>query len=295
MARLGNNGSGKTDWYGSFGTILRKIMIGEVIEGLAVEAKPSPNMSVSVLPGTVAIPTGSAPAENALLGRIDTSGGESVAIATANSSNPRNDIVVLFYDAAVINNTTPNNPGSVKVIAVAGTPAASPADPNASAIQAAIAAAGASSSSPYVILARVRVNASVTQITNANVTDLRTPASARLAPKVVTADKTDFGGSFSTSEVNTGFTFVDGKAIYKKSVLINFTTGNASLTFAHGITNLDRFVELQCLVGGVKHPFYVNTGFFRYLTASSTNIFIEQSGNSLPSGPNYVTLYYTKV
>jgi hypothetical protein len=92
-----------------------------------------------------------------------------IAIA-AHSSNNRRDIVVAYVDLAVTNpsTATPNNPDALKFMVVQGTPATSPSDPFDSDIQAAVGA-----SNPFEKLARVSLTSSTTQITNAQITDLR--------------------------------------------------------------------------------------------------------------------------
>lgn len=47
-----------------------------------------------------------------------------------------------------------------------------------------------------------------------------------LNAKSVVAGKTDFGGDYTTSEVDTGFKYIDGKAIYKMTK--NFTVPSAT-------------------------------------------------------------------
>lgn len=142
---------------------------------MAVVAATSPGMSVTVSQGSARISTGTYPTSYGYFVAIDTTSGspagESVTITTANSSNPRIDTIVAYVDLSVTaSNGTPNNPNNMlKVAAVAGTPAGSPSAPNTAAIQSAIGAAN-----PYIILANVLVGTSVTQITNSNITDLRT-------------------------------------------------------------------------------------------------------------------------
>jgi len=91
-------------------------------------------------------------------------------IAAADGSNPRRDIIVIYVDygqtpsTAVSNNTN----GVVKIKSVAGTPAGSPADPSAAAIQSSVG-----SGNPWAYLARVRVGAGVTTISDSVIDDLR--------------------------------------------------------------------------------------------------------------------------
>lgn len=97
-------------------------------------------------------------------------------IAAADGSNPRRDIVVIYVDytqtpsTAVSNNTN----GVVKVMAVAGTPAGSPSDPSAAAIQSAVG-----SGNPWAYLARARVGAGASSLANAVIDDLRVPIQTR--------------------------------------------------------------------------------------------------------------------
>lgn len=94
-----------------------------------------------------------------------------VNISTPNIANPRIDVIVLYVDKqAATSPAPPNNPGVAKLMAVAGTANSSPAIPNNSVIQAAVG-----SGNPFIVLAQVRVESSVTQITNSNITDVRIP------------------------------------------------------------------------------------------------------------------------
>lgn len=63
---------------------------------------------------------------------------------------------------------TSNSPNGMKMIVVAGTPSATPTSASAGTIQTAVGA-----SNPYIIISYVRVNATVTSITTANITDAR--------------------------------------------------------------------------------------------------------------------------
>lgn len=173
MARLITRGTGTNDYYGLMGRLLAAAYSGQVLEGFNVTQQSSANMTVKVNPGMALIPTGSSPTNGNTQAILDTVGGFDVTITTANGSNPRRDLIIATDRTSV---TGVNNPNALVLLAVAGTPASSPADPNASAIQAALAAAGGSASDPYIILARVAVGTGVTQITTANITDLRTMA-----------------------------------------------------------------------------------------------------------------------
>lgn len=178
-----NRDGGKTDEFGHLIALMR-FMQGEVIEGLQVAANGTPNMSVNVPYGVAAIPVGSGATGYRYFVGLNAT--ENVAIPTANGSNPRNDLIVLWVDKSVTpsQSFTNNSNNMLKISVVSGAPATTPADPSVAAIQAAIGAAN-----PYIILARVVTGAGVTQINNGNITDLRslTSVSRLLADMVATA------------------------------------------------------------------------------------------------------------
>jgi len=102
-------------------------------------------------------------------------------ISTANPSNPRKDAVVLYVDKAQNTPGTANNPGIIKHMVVAGTPAGSPVAPDDTAISTAVGA-----SNPFIRLANVTVGTGVTQITNANISSTRVLAAPKLPSNSVT-------------------------------------------------------------------------------------------------------------
>lgn len=174
-----NRNGGSADEYGHL-LALNRLLIGDVVEGMLVAAAGSPNMTVLVQPGSARVTTGTYPSSYGYFVGIDTAlPGESVTITTSNPSNPRHDLIVAYVDKSVTPSTSSaNNPNNMlKVAAVAGTPNASPVDPTGSAIQSAVGA-----SNPYIIIARVIVNAAVTSITSPNVIDLRSFLLTRGSP-----------------------------------------------------------------------------------------------------------------
>lgn len=94
---------------------------------------------------------------------------EGVTLNTADGSNPRIDLIVAYVDLSVVSSASSNNPNAWSLLKVTGTPAGSPAVPNSAAIQAALP----NSSYPYIILARVAVAAAAPNVTDANITDVR--------------------------------------------------------------------------------------------------------------------------
>lgn len=92
------------------------------------------------------------------------------ATITANASGSgRIDAVVLLIDTAESPNATVTNVAEIGV--VAGTPSASPTAPSDSDISTSIGA-----SNPFLRLANVAVGSGVSEITNANITDMRVRA-----------------------------------------------------------------------------------------------------------------------
>jgi len=83
------------------------------------------------------------------------------AIAAADGVNARKDLVVLHMRDATWGG---DGTSDARIDVITGTPSGSPADPSLSALNA------------YMVLARVNVAAGATSITNANIDDLRLPA-----------------------------------------------------------------------------------------------------------------------
>jgi microcystin-dependent protein len=218
-----NRDGGKTSESGHL-RALGKIVSGDIITGLnAVQRAAGVNMSVDVQVGDAFVRrsdgTYSHPVFNdAVYNQV---------ISAADGSNPRRDIVVIYVDygqtpsTAVSNNTN----GVVKIKVVNGTPAGSPVDPNGAAIQSSVGAGN-----PYSILARVRVPAGQTTISNTLIDDLRVLARSNELPGVVK----DYAGA--TAPV--GYLLCYGQAISRTTYLDLFVAigtlfgvGDGSTTF----------------------------------------------------------------
>lgn len=133
---------------------------GTLVEGvfangdLKVTANGTPNMTVNVAAGAAIVAGTEASTQGAY--EVDNDASVSLAIAAADGTNPRRDLIVArVRDAAYPASAT--NTWALEV--VTGTPAASPADPTLPA-------------NSYA-LARVAVAAGATTITSGNITDLR--------------------------------------------------------------------------------------------------------------------------
>lgn len=164
---VSNRDGGKTNEEGHYRFQVNAYS-GNVLTGMTVSANSPLGMSVLVGTGELRIPYTS----YAYTGWNDAS--SAVTIATANSSNPRIDRIVAYIDRGMTPQTTnPNNPGMLKFLAVAGTPAASPTKINDAGVTSAVQTAAGGTASPWCELATVLVGTSVTQITTPNITDTR--------------------------------------------------------------------------------------------------------------------------
>lgn len=244
--------------------------------------------------------------------RIQSDAIETVTISAANATYPRIDSVVVYIDSAVQPTTAviDNVNGILKFAAVAGTPAASPAAPAESMIQAAIGAGNR-----YMVLADVKVPNGATSMNTATFTDRRKVAtmidSNNLAKKAVKAENIDFttmpGNKYTTIEQDTGQKWIDGRPIYRKVVrgTVNMT-GNSTSMLAHGIAGLTNRWELISYYGNMRLggtlsnnpvkqalPYVENTHQSGITSIDQTNITISGSypwGNSEVS----IVLEYVK-
>ena len=104
---------------------------------------------------------------------------------------------------------------------------------------------------------------------------------------------------YSSSEVNTGAKWVDGAAIYKKTVNFGTLPNATNKTVAHQISNVSRFIKIEQSItnNGATGALVLSSGqasnndFNFYVT--DTNIGITTSGDRSTCNA-YVTLYYTK-
>lgn len=167
MIYLSNrDGNGKTSEEGHYRLQTRMLKgFNLFVDDLKVVQNNPLAMNVKVSVGDYRIETGA----YAYTGWLDAE--ETITIPTANTSNPRIDTIVLYVDkSATTNPNPPNNPNIAKLVVVSGVAAATPTAPNSTAIQTAVGALN-----PYYALANVTVAANATQITTANITDLRVP------------------------------------------------------------------------------------------------------------------------
>lgn len=121
---------------------------------LFVSQNGTPNMSVNVATGQVAVLGSEATYQGLYL--VENRGTLNLAIAAADSTNPRRDLVIVRVRDSAYSGASDD----VSIEVVTGTPAGSPSDPSLP-------------SGSCFVLARVAVGAGVTSITTGNITDLR--------------------------------------------------------------------------------------------------------------------------
>lgn len=108
-------------------------------------------------------------------------------------------------------------------------------------------------------------------------------------------------GNYSLSEVDTGFTWTDGKTIYKKTVVTTFMSAGEK-SIAHGVSNFGHPVKIEGYAvrnDGKMQPLpaivpQYNTQFSISLYDITSTTVAAYIGSSISSVTLYLTLYYTK-
>ena len=260
-----NRDGGKTSESGHL-RALAKIVSGDVITGLnAVQRAAGVNMSVDIQVG------------DAFVRRSDGTYAHPVfndavynqVISAADGSNPRRDIVVIYVDYGQTPSTTVSNNtnGVVKIKVVNGTPAGSPVDPNGAAIQASVG-----SGNPYSILARIRVPAGQTSISNSLIDDLRTMI-------------TNNANTINTASL---------QASAVKAANIDFTTFPKFLAYANASTTLVAAVNTKVLFATEEYD-PENIFASSRLTATIPGYYLLNSTVGVTAGgsnENYAITFY---
>lgn len=119
-------------------------------------------------------------------------------------------------------------------------------------------------------------------------------------------DFTTLSGNYSTTEVDTGFTWANGKTIYKKTIEFGALPKSTRKTVPHGISNLDYVVKIEsdAMVhsGGdgncipLPFPSTDSSANSVEITVNNTNVIVTTRIDFW--GDNYdtcyATIYYTK-
>ena len=132
-------------------------------------------------------------------------------------------------------------------------------------------------------------------------------ADGTLKNEVVTASKLDFTtlafGNYSTSEVNTGFKWIDGKAIYKKSFsgTITAAANVRNIATIGSYPSVDTLVRAEGMFyGGGEYIAFGSAHVRADGTANRTmairadNQLITYSDTARTNAPYSFTIYYTK-
>ena len=128
-------------------------------------------------------------------------------------------------------------------------------------------------------------------------------STAKIADSSVTAPKIDLTtlnfGNYSTTEQDTGFKWIDGKAIYKRTVNFGTLPNNTYKSVNHGITSIDRFVTIDTIVSDTSGSTHTLNSAFGH-TAARESIFVTKTLIGIDTTADrstfsaYVTMWYTK-
>lgn len=228
-----------------------------------------------------------------------------VTLSAAPGSNSRIDLIVAYVDNPPQGtDTETDNPGACGIISVSGNAAVSPTAPDDSAIRTAITADGASGTTAYyVVLASINIASGTTDITSGNI-----QAGANAAVRSSNIDFSTLPGNYSELEINTGYTWIDGKYIYKKTVNLGQCPNKTEKTVAANITNLDKLIRLEGMAysstavfyfGPSQSVFYTDTlelgeGSWGLAYVKSNDEFRISTGTNRTNCVAYATIYYTK-
>lgn len=105
---------------------------------------------------------------------------------------------------------------------------------------------------------------------------------------------------YSTTEINTGAKWIDGSAIYKKTINFGALPASGNRTVAHSISNLAYIVDMKAMAYDTGSSRYKalnlpqgNNTDWVVMEADSTNVY-AYVGSDFSDTTAYVTLYYTK-
>lgn len=242
-----------------------------------------------------------------------------VTLAGAPATNNRIDAIVAYVDnPSTGDGGTTDNPVTCGIIAVSGTVAASPVPPTEAQIRAAITADGATGGVAYfATLATILVGTNVTTI-GAGVITQGTPTktqnieiadgtitTAKVANQAITSAKIDWATtpeSYSTSEINTGATWYNGKTIYKKTIHFGALPNNTAKEVAHGISNMAECIKYDGIAYlGTNQSWWTlplvmrgtETAFQTVCYITNNVIYMANQADRSPFDA-YITIWYTK-
>lgn len=123
-----------------------------------------------------------------------------------------------------------------------------------------------------------------------------------------TIDFTTMPGSYSTSEIDTGYTWIDDKHIYKKTVSLGECPNQAEKRVPSGISNFDKLIKMDGIAYSSTGVWYFAPSLLSFTPGSTTvggaswslsyikttNEISIMTGTDRRSAVAYATLYYTK-
>lgn len=163
-----------------------------------------------------------------------------LTMSAAPGSGTRIDSIVAYVDASPQGEATvTDNYGACGLIVVQGTPSSTPTAPSDNEIRSAITSDGASGPTAYyVVLANINMASGTTDITDG---EIMAGDVAKIASQNLDFTKM----SYSLSEQETPYTWVDGKTIYSKTIYVGNLPNAGSKDVAHNITNIDSVVSIS--------------------------------------------------
>lgn len=112
-------------------------------------------------------------------------------------------------------------------------------------------------------------------------------------------DFTTIPGNYSTSELKTEFTWIDGKVIYKKTINFGALPNATSKTVNHNITNISEIVKIEGIAKSAQNNF-TPLPFVPAAPTSLCDLSVNNTRISMTAQDNrstwqaYITVYYTK-
>lgn len=227
---------------------------------------------------------------------LDIVGQQAIAI-TAPASNSRISAIVAYTDdlsLATTEDTVTGSPSSCGLIVVNGTASASPSEPTDNQIRTAITADGATGSqASYCIIATILVESTTTTITDSMITIKR----AQIGSQNI--DFATLSGNYSTTEIDTGYVWIDGRHIYKKTIPVSSTqiTSSSDNDLPHGISNFDRAIAVTghlFLDNGVTRIATGGSKDHRYFIGNIDSTKFTYFSTLATTGTYYFTFWYIK-
>ena len=184
--------------------------------------------------------------------------GQQVIRITAPSSNKRIASVVAYSDNIALNSTDTNttgSPSSCGLIVVYGSTSATPVAPTESQIRQAVTQDGATGSQAVIaVIANITTESSTTTITDEMIA---------VNYGQLSSHSIDFttmpGNKYTTTEMDTGKKWINGKSIYQKSIIFNTTGSGAEETGANNenFSYIDTLISLDAILNmpnGERYP-----------------------------------------